>query len=97
MNPFTTDHPLASEPFRFSRRTRRLLYFAVIAYPAYLLLLGPFYGLNGRGCLSFIPERVRNVLYFPAAPIYRLAGPNNFYDDYLNCWYADLIKPETTW
>jgi hypothetical protein len=97
MNVFTTDHPLMSEPFRFSRRVRRWLLFSVLAYPVYLVLLGPIYALDGRGYFAFVPERVRTAFYCPAAPFYLVLGPYNPYDDYLTLWYDDPNVAETTW
>ena len=55
MNVFATDHPLASEPFVFGKRARRCLLFLLVAYPVYLLLLGPLYALDGHGYLAFAP------------------------------------------
>ena len=97
MNVFTTDHPMMSEPFRLSRRARRWLLFSVLAYPAYLLLLGPYYALEGRGYLDFVPERVRTAFYYPAVPFYLVMGLRNPYDDYLTWWYDDPNEGETTW
>src|SRR6266699_5462554 len=97
MNIFATEHPINSKLFRIPKRIRRFLILAVLSYPLYLLLLGTFYAIDGRGGLNFASERVRNFLYFPAAPIYAVFGPHNFYDDYLTFWYDDPNAPETTW
>jgi hypothetical protein len=71
--------------------------FLALAYPAYLLLLGPFYALDGRGYLGFVPERIRTGLYLPAAPFYLAMGPRNPYDNYLTFWYDDPNAAVTTW
>ena len=97
MNVFVTDHPLTSEPYRFGWRGLRRLLFAALVWPAYLLLLGPFYALDGRGYFDFLPDGVRTVFYVPAIPFYEVFGPNNPYDDYLTFWYDDPNAAETTW
>lgn len=97
MNIFTTDHPMMFEAFRLSRRVRRWLLFSVLAYPTYLLLLGPYYALEGRGYLDFAPEGVRIMFFYPAAPIFSAMGPRNPYYDYLDWWYDDPNAGETTW
>ncbi|MDB6064012.1 MAG: hypothetical protein JWR26_220 [Pedosphaera sp.] len=86
-----------TEPFRFSRRARKWFLVTVLAYPVALILLGPFYALDGRGYLNFVPEGVRNVFYLPALPFYLTMGPRNPYDDYLSWWYEDPNAAETTW
>ncbi|HVV70958.1 MAG TPA: hypothetical protein VHI52_05580 [Verrucomicrobiae bacterium] len=97
MNAFVTDHPLVSQPFRLSKRVRRWLLFSVVGYPVYLLLLGPFYALDGHGCFAFASERVRETFYLPALPLYAAFGPYNFYDRYLSIWWQDPNAAETTW
>jgi hypothetical protein len=99
MNVFTTEHPLASEPFRLSRRARRWLVFALLIYPVYLLLLGPFWALDGRGVLSFVPERVRLVCYAPTWPIWFVPHLRGRYADYMDWWYLDpnAADRETGW
>ena len=69
----------------------------MLAYPAYLLFLGPFYALDGRDYFGFAPERVRTAFYFPCAPFYWAMGPHNPYDDYLALRYEDQNEAETTW
>ena len=86
-----------SQPLCLGRRVRRWLLFLVLAYPAYLLLLGPFYALDARGYLQVAPGRVRAAVYYPAAPFYLAMGPQNPYDDYLTLWFDDTNAPETTW
>ncbi len=97
MNVFATDHPLASEPFRFSKRVRRWLLFSLLAYPVYLLLLGPLHALDGHGFFAFAPQRVREIFYLPALPLYAAFGPYNLYDRYLSVWWQDPNEAETTW
>jgi len=89
MNVFTTDHPLMSEPFRFSRRAKRWLFCSVLVYAAYLLLLGPVWAMDGRGRLNFIPEGVRQICYVPAYPICLVPHLRGRYADYLDWWYLD--------
>jgi hypothetical protein len=97
MNVFATDHPLNSEPLSFSKRLRRCSLFSMLAYPVYLLLLGPLYSSDGHGYLAFAPERVRVIFCLPAVPVYVAFGPHNLYDDYLSLWYKDPNEAETTW
>lgn len=80
MNVFATDHPLVSEPFGLGKRGRRCWLFSLLAYTGYLLLLGPFYALDGHGYFAFAPQRVRVTFYLPAEPFYVAFGPYNFYD-----------------
>ena len=82
MNVFTTDHPITAGSFRISRRVRRWLVVVLLAYPAYLLLVGPFWALDGRGHLDFIPEPVRLVCYAPACPIWLVPHLRGRYADY---------------
>jgi len=99
MNVFTTEHPMESEPFRLSRRMRRWLVFLVLVYPVYLLLIGPFWALDGRGCLEFIPDRVRRIFYAPAYPVAFVPHLRGRYADYMDWWYLDpnAADRETGW
>ena len=97
MNVFTTDHALDSEPLGFSKRVRRFSLFSVLAYPVYLLLLGPLYALDSHGHLAFAPEPVRLIFYLPAAPVYAAFGPYNLYDDYLSLWNEEHNAAQITW
>jgi hypothetical protein len=99
MNVFTTDHPLASEPFRLSRRVKRWLAFLILVYPAYLLSLGPFWALDGRGCLEFIPDGVHRICYAPVYPICLIPHVRGRYADYMDWWYLDpnAADRETGW
>ena len=99
MNIFTTDHPLAQKPFRLSQRARRWLICSVAAYPVYLLLLGPFWALDGRGALNFIPEGVRQICYAPTYPVWCVPHLRGKYADYFDWWYRDTSAAdrETGW
>ena len=97
MNLFATDHPLSSEPFRLTKRARRRLLCSLVAYPIYLVLLGPFYALDAHGYFAFAPERVRVTFYLPALPVYAAFGPYNFFDRYRSEWWQDPNEAETTW
>ena|ERR1022692_4607447 len=93
MNPFTTDHPLMTEPSAFSRRVQRWLLLAVISYVLYLLLLGPLVALAGKGYLNFVPESVGRAFLLPAAPVAGVPGIRNILRDYLDWWYHDPSDP----
>ena len=101
MNVFTTDHPLASEPspalLRYQRRLLRGCLAVIIAYPIYLLLLGPYWALLGPGRLDFLPQTVRSVPLYPAMPGSLLPALWRPYEGYLNWWYCDpnAADPET--
>ena len=99
MNVFVTEHPLTSQPFHLSRRARRWLVFALLAYPAFLLLLGPFWALDGRGVFGFMPERVRLICYAPTYPIWFVPHLRGSYADYMDWWYLDptAADRETGW
>lgn len=87
---------MSSPPLWSCRRVRRWLLLLALAYPAYLLFLGPFYALDGRGCFDFAPACIRTAFYFPCAPFYWTMGSHNPYDDYLTWWYDDPNAAETT-
>jgi hypothetical protein len=93
MNVFTTDHPMMSEPSAFVRRVQRWLLVTALAYLVYLLSLGPFLALDGRGVLAFAPESVKYAIVLPATPVYQVPGLRMFYDDYLDWWYHDPVVP----
>ncbi len=55
--------------FRQRPRTTHPPRFWSAAYnPIWLLLLGPFWALDGRGVLDFLPSKARQVIYLPAVP-----------------------------
>ncbi len=103
MNVFTTDHPLIAEPspalLRWQRRVLRGFVVVLAGYPLYLLLLGPFWALEGRGVFNFIPEPVRRVCYVPSTPIWIIPHLRGRYADYLDWWYLDpeAADRETGW
>jgi hypothetical protein len=99
MNIFTTDHPMQGEPVRLSRKAKRRLVFLLLAYPAYLLLLGPFWALENHHLLDSVPERVRLICYAPTRPIWFVPHLRGRYADYLEWWYCDPDAPdrETGW
>ena len=103
MNPFTTDHPMNSEPSPAARRWEKRLWrgflIVMIGYHGYLLLLGPLYALNGHGAFNFIPIPVREACMLPAAPVMMIPGLRSSYDYYLTWWYDDPNAPdrETGW
>ncbi|EEF62007.1 hypothetical protein Cflav_PD6282 [Pedosphaera parvula Ellin514] len=99
MNIFTTDHPLSPEPVRPNPRNRRRLLFLLISYPVYLILVGPFWALDGRHHLDFIPERIRFACYLPTFPIWFIPHVRGRYADYMDWWYLDpnSADRETGW
>jgi hypothetical protein len=99
MNVFTADHPMMSEPVPMSRRAQRWFVFSALVYPAYLLLLGPIWAMDGRGYLDFIPERARQICYAPTYPIWFVPHLRGRYSDYMDWWYLDPngADRETGW
>jgi hypothetical protein len=103
MNVFTTDHPMMSEPspalLRLRRRLLKGFVVGLLGYPLYLLLLGPFWGLDGRGVLDFFPVGIRDVCYMPCGPIWMIPHLRGRYADYLDWWYLDpnAADRETGW
>ncbi|MGH7953393.1 MAG: hypothetical protein ACREFE_15975 [Limisphaerales bacterium] len=75
---------------------KRIAIGLLLLYPAYLLLLGPFWALDGRGRLDFVPSSVRNAAYLPLYPIAKIRPLFNVYDHYMDWWYLDPNAPETT-
>jgi len=67
MNVFTTDHPITAGSFRVSRRVSPLAGSRVVAYPAYLLLVSPFWALDGRG--HWILYRSLSVRFATPPPV----------------------------
>ncbi len=66
----------------------------LMAYAAYILLLGPFLALDGHGVINSIPERARDAAYLPAIPFYVTPGLRTVYGSYLNLWYTDPIDAD---
>ena len=81
------------------RRLLRSFLVALIGYPLYLLLLGPYWALDGRGNLEFVPSRVREICYWPSAPIWMVPHVRGRLADYLDWWYLDpnSADRETGW
>ena len=96
MNVFTTDHPMVSQPARSHPRLRRWLLGGVFIYPVWLLLLGPFWALDGPGAIDFLPFSVRRGVYLPTAPFCYSPGLYSVFEGYMNWWYEDPNAPETT-
>ena len=103
MNVFATDHPMVSEPspalVHFQRRLLRGFWFVAVGYPLYLLMIGPYWALEGSGALDFIPRPVREVCYLPTAPIWGIPHVRGRFQDYLEWWYLDPngADRETGW
>ena len=93
MIPFTTDHPMMTEPSAFSRRVQRWLLWAVINYGLYLLLLGPLVALAGNGYLNWVPESAGRALFLPAAPVAVVPGLQKVFRNYFDWWYHDPSDP----
>jgi hypothetical protein len=103
MNVFTTDHPLMTDAspalLRLQRRMLRGFLAVLLGYPLYLLALGPFWALDGRGDLDFIPNQIRQCCYLPTAPIWVIPHVRGRFQDYLDWWYLDpkAADRETGW
>ena len=103
MNVFTTDHAMMSEPsprlLRVERRLRKGFLLLLVGYPVYLLLVGPYWAMDGRGALDFLPRAVRDVFYLPTAPIWAVPHVRGRFQDYLDWWYLDPdgADRETGW
>src|SRR5260221_205344 len=89
MNVFAAEHPMASGHVRKRPRIRRFLIVCLCAYPLWLLLLGPLWGLDGRGAFNFVPWSIRRIVYLPALPIFYSRSLSPIYENYMNWWYAD--------
>ncbi len=76
-----------------SRRAVRWVACAFAAYPAYLLLLGPFWAMDGRG---YIPERASRFVWAPALACRAVPVVSWVLQDYLDGWYVDPRAGETT-
>jgi hypothetical protein len=96
MNVFVAEHPMTTSQARPHPRLRRWLIGSLLVYPIWLILLGPVWGLDGRGALGFVPSRVRWIVYSPAAPIFRSRWISPLYESYVNWWYEDPNASETT-
>src|SRR5450759_3762432 len=97
MNVFVTDHSMVSQTSRSYPRLRRWLFGSLLIYPVWLLLLGPFWALDGRGTLDFLPSKARQLVYLPAVPFCYSPSLYPVFDRYMNWWYQDPNESETTW
>lgn len=77
-----------SRVIRFSKRF-------VLAYAAYLIFLGPFWAVYGRGWLP-IPRGVGDAAFLPAYPLLASEFGICLYGEYLDSWYDDPTAYETT-
>lgn len=59
----------------------------------YLLLLGPFWALDGRHDL--VSDPVRKIVWMPAYLVHRVPLLGAVFDDYLNLWWIDPNQGET--
>lgn len=96
MNVFTTEHPMASQSVRTHPRFRWWLLGSLLVYPVWLVMLGPFWALDGRGAIDFLPLNVRRIVYLPAAPLFYIDSLSTPFERYMKCWYEDPDAPETT-
>ena len=75
------------------KRVWKLLVFVFIGYVLYILALGPLVALDGNGYLTFVPERVFQVLSLPMQPLIGIPGLSRVLRDYFDCWYHDPNDP----
>jgi hypothetical protein len=97
MNLVATDHPMNARASRLLRHLRRWFLGSLLIYPAWLLLLGPFWALDGHGTLDFLPFKARQAVYLPAVPFCYSPSLYAVFDGYMNWWYLDPNTSETTW
>jgi hypothetical protein len=93
MNPFSTDHPMMTEPSALARRVQRRILVVAAGYFVYILLLGPLFALDGHGYLSFVPESIGTAVVLPATPVVRVPVLRRIFRDYLDWWYHDPNEP----
>ncbi len=84
MNPFTTDHPMMSEPSALAGCVRRRLLAVAAGYFVYIMLLGPFFALEGNGYLGSVPEPVGLAVLLPTKPVFLIPGLRWVVRDYLD-------------
>lgn len=58
-------------------------------YLLYLLILGPFWALSGRGLLDIVPQSIQDACWWPAIPVYTIPGLRHLHADYIDWWYLD--------
>jgi hypothetical protein len=94
MNVFATEHPMTAQPpLRLPRWLKCSLLFVFCYYPLYLAMLGPFWALDGRGFLDFMPDQVRGIIYAPAGLVVDKPIIGIFFEGYMECWYDDPTAP----
>ena len=71
------------------QRTMRYLMVVAGVYLLYLVMLGPFWALDGRGHLDVVPIVFRNAIWWPAMPVYAVPGLRHVHADYIDWWYLD--------
>lgn len=68
----------------------------MLVYPIWLLLLGPFWALDGRGAMDLIPLSLRRMIYLPATPFFYCDSLFPTFEAYVNWWYQNPNAAETT-
>jgi hypothetical protein len=96
MNVFVAQHPMTDRETGPHPRLRRLFQLGLLVYSTWLLLLGPFWALDGRGMVDFIPWGVQQYVYLPAIPVFHRRALSPVFEPYLNWWYSDPNPAETT-
>jgi hypothetical protein len=96
MNVFVAEHPIVSKQGRHYPRLKRWLLVCLSAYPAWVLLLGPLWALDGRGAFDSLPWSIRRIPYLPAVPLFYSQSFSPIYEGYMNWWYSDPDAVETT-
>ena len=84
---------------RFQKRLLKGFFIVLLSYPICLLLVGPYWALEGRGALNCIPEGIRSVGYLPMGLVWLIPHARGRYQDYLDWWYLDpnAADRETGW
>jgi hypothetical protein len=81
------------------KQIRRYVLLPLAAYACYLAALGPFSALEGNGSLNVIPASLRELCWYPSAPVWTIRSLRHCYADYLDSWYRDpnLADPPHDW
>lgn len=96
MKVFAPKQTALTERSNFFRKCTKRIARGICMYGLYLLLLGPYWSMDGRGFLDFIPSAVREVAFIPALIPFHGNILGSFYGVYLDLWYQDPNSPETT-